>query len=485
MKEKTKSKYLLNKYENLSAPVKASIWFTICNVVQKGIALISTPIFTRIMTTQQYGVYTIYQSWYQVLTIFATLNLSAGVFNNGLTKYPDKKNRLVSSLQGLSTTVTFLLFLIYIAYPKFWNDIFGMSTLFVVAMFAQLLLEPAYLFWSAEQRYRYSYKNLIFTTMIIAIGSPLIGIISVMSTTYKAEARVLSFVLVQVVLGLYFYVRAFIRGKCFFDSFFWKYALTFNIPLIPHYLSMTILNQSDRIMIDKMVGTSEAAIYGIAYTLAMMMTIITGAINSSFIPYTYQNIKEKRFKEIGKNANFILLLVAMGCVMAMAFGPELIKLFATDEYYNAIWVMPPVAASVFFMFLYPLFANVEFYYEKTKFVMVASCSGALLNIVLNYIYIRQYGYYAAGYTTLVCYIVFSVAHYFAYRKIVSNEPELESIYDIRFVILLSCGVLIMMGLMLVGYSNSWLRYIVLVGIVLVLLGNRNKIIRKIIELRKK
>lgn len=117
MKEKTKSKYLLNKYENLSAPVKASIWFTICNVVQKGIALISTPIFTRIMTTQQYGVYTIYQSWYQVLTIFATLNLSAGVFNNGLTKYPDKKNRLVSSLQGLSTTVTFLLFLIYIAYP--------------------------------------------------------------------------------------------------------------------------------------------------------------------------------------------------------------------------------------------------------------------------------------------------------------------------------------------------------------------------------
>lgn len=220
MKEKTKSKYLLNKYENLSAPVKASIWFTICNVVQKGIALISTPIFTRIMTTQQYGVYTIYQSWYQVLTIFATLNLSAGVFNNGLTKYPDKKNRLVSSLQGLSTTVTFLLFLIYIAYPKFWNDIFGMSTLFVVAMFAQLLLEPAYLFWSAEQRYRYSYKNLIFTTMIIAIGSPLIGIISVMSTTYKAEARVLSFVLVQVVLGLYFYVRAFIRGKCFFDSFF-------------------------------------------------------------------------------------------------------------------------------------------------------------------------------------------------------------------------------------------------------------------------
>ena len=84
-----KLKTLVDKYKSLSAPVKASIWFTVCNIIQKGIALISTPIFTRIMTTQQYGVYTIYQSWYQVLTIFATLNLSAGIFNNGLTKYPE------------------------------------------------------------------------------------------------------------------------------------------------------------------------------------------------------------------------------------------------------------------------------------------------------------------------------------------------------------------------------------------------------------
>ena len=126
---KLKLKTLVDKYKSLSAPVKASIWFTACNIIQKGIALISTPIFTRIMTTQQYGVYTIYQSWYQVLTIFATLNLSAGIFNNGLTKYPEKKSEFVSSLQGLSTTVTFVLFLIYIAIPQFWNELLGLGTL--------------------------------------------------------------------------------------------------------------------------------------------------------------------------------------------------------------------------------------------------------------------------------------------------------------------------------------------------------------------
>ncbi len=72
--------------------------------------------------------------------------------------------------------------------------------------------------------------------------------------------------------------------------------------------------------------------------------------------------------------------------------------------------------SVFFMFLYPLFANIEFYYEKTKFVMVASCSGALLNILLNYIFIGLYGYYAAGYTTLICYMVFFFCSLFGLQK---------------------------------------------------------------------
>ena len=90
------------------------------------------------------------------------------------------------------------------------------------------------------------------------------------------------------------------------------------------------------------------------------------------------------------------------------------------------------------MFLYPLFANIEFYYEKTKFVMVASCSGALLNILLNYIFIGLYGYYAAGYTTLICYMVFSFAHYLAYKKIVDNNLELEKIYDIKFSIIWFC-----------------------------------------------
>lgn len=80
-------------------------------------------------------------------------------------------------------------------------------------------------------------------------------------------------------------------------------------------------------------------------------------------------------------------------------------------YHTAIWTIPPVAMSVYFMFCYDLFAKFAFYYEKTKLIMCASVIGAVLNIVLNYIFINAFGYVAAGYTTLVCYVIYSVAHY--------------------------------------------------------------------------
>ena len=475
---------LVDKYGSMSAPVKASIWFVVCNVVQKGISLISTPIFTRILTTEQYGVYSVYQSWYSIIIILATLNLYAGVCNNGLTKFPAERNVFISSLQGLSWVFTLGLFLVYLCGRDFWNGILGLSTIFVIAMFLQAFFEPGYLFWTISQRYDYKYKGILVTTLIMAIGSPLLGIVTVLHTTYKAEARVLSYVFVQVAMGLVFCIINLMKGRTLYRKDYWKYAIVFNGPLIPHYLSMTILNQSDRIMISSMVGKSYAAVYSIAYTLAMMMSVVTSAINNSFIPYTYKGLKAKEYKEIRKSANILLVLVGVGCTIAMALGPELIKIFATEEYYEAIWVMPPVAASVFFMFLYPLFANVEFYYEKTKFVMVASCIGAAANVLLNYIFIREFGYIAAGYTTLSCYILFAFAHYWFHKRIL-KENNISELYDIRFIFMLSVIILIIMMCIAMTYNYPVIRYSALCLFVLVGIAKRKTVLGILKQIQSK
>ena len=67
---------------------------------------------------------------------------------------------------------------------------------------------------------------------------------------------------------------------------------------------------------------------------------------------------------------------------------------------------------VLFLFLdYFIFSNVEFIYEKTKFVFPITVIGAGLNIILNFIFIPLFGYGTAAYTTLISYAIVAVCHY--------------------------------------------------------------------------
>lgn len=472
-------------YNAIPLPAKASIWFTICSVIQRGIALLSTPIFTRVMTTDQYGVYTVYQSWYAIVTIFATLNLYAGVYNNGMTKWPEDRPRYTSALQGLSTVLTVGLFAVYLVNMDYWNNLMGLSTLFVLAMFIESLFVPAYNFWSAGQRFDYKYKKLVIVSLFIGIASPVLGLLAVLCTEYKAEARVISYVLVQVCVGLIFYIYNMYKGRKFYVKSYWKFALAFNLPLIPHYLSQTILNQADRIMIADMCGESDAAIYNVAYSFAMIFTIVTTAVNNTFIPYTYKVLRDKTYTALRRTANFLVLMVGAFCIIAMAFGPEIIRIFAAPQYYEARWVLPPVAEALLFMFIYPLFCNIEFYYEKTKFIMLASGGAAVVNVALNYIFIGRFGYLAAAYTTLACYILLAVVHYAAAKIICRQEGIEVQLYDMRFLVLLSIASMAVMVFMTAIYDHIIIRYAIILGFAIVAYKKRAQILETFKTLKSK
>lgn len=489
LKEETKISrklnVLLQVYRSLSAPVKASFWFAICNFLQQGISMLTVPVFTRLLTTGQYGVYTVYQSWYSIISIFATLNLSAGVFNNGMVKYEEDKAGYISALQGLSTTVTIGLFFVYLIFREFWNRCFGLSTLFVITMFVQALFIPAYLFWSTRQRFEYQYRSLIGVTLVIAVGSPVAGILAVLSTDYKAEARIISYVLIQAVVGLIFYVINFNQGRLFYFKYYWKYALTFNIPLLPHYLSMTVLGQVGRIMINNMVGGEQAAIYSVAFNVSLLISLVTQAINSSFIPYTYQALKDKHYRSIGENADRLLILVGGVAIFAMAFGPEVIRIFAPAQYYEAAWIIPPAVTGAYFAYLYPLFGNVEFYFEENIYIMLASILGAAINVLLNLALIPVFGYMVAGYTTLVCYILFGLSHYLFYKKVVRKHIPGIHIYDMKHIAGISCVVLATMSVMLVIYRYPLVRYGIMLGLTTLAVIKRHLIISQLENIRHK
>jgi O-antigen/teichoic acid export membrane protein len=319
----------------------------------------------------------------------------------------------------------------------------------------------------------------VITSLVIGLCGPILAFLSVLVTENKSFSMILSFVAVQVAVGIVLYVLIMLEGKCFFDKYYWKYALAFNLPLIPHYLSQIVLNQADRIMINSLVGADATAKYSVAYTISMVMLIVVSAINNTLVPYIYKSIKNNRLQQLKKITTLLTMLIFGACILAILCGPELIRILAAPEYYEARWIIPPVALSVLFIFIAGLFGTVEFFFEETTFVMIASSIAAVSNIILNYIFIKLFGYVAAGYTTLVCYFILMIAHYLYYLKICIVHHINGTIYNEKAILILAFVSVLAMFACISIYNYYFVRYLLVIVGLIVAFVKRNNIVTAI------
>lgn len=472
------------KYQAMSPAVRTSIWFTLCNFLQRGTAFITVPIFTRLLTTDEYGICNIYFAWFEIFLMFTSLKMPYEGLNNGLIRYEKDKDGYTSSIMGLIMVMTVAVGGIYLLFHPWIDRVTGLDSLIMGLMFVQLLFNPPLMLWTNRERFDFRYRWPAAVTLVSTILNPVIAVIAVLNTDYRAEARIIASVSVQTFFGLILVFVLLYRGRTFFKKEYWRFALRFNLPLIFYYISQSILNQSDRIMINFYEGEGKAAIYSVAYSAATIMQLLVSAVNGSFNPWMYKKLKSERTKEIGDVTAVLCLLVAGATLAMSAFAPDLVRIMATEAYSEAIWIIPPVAASVFFVFMYMMFANVEMYFGENRGILVISIICSAANLILNALCIPVWGYMAAGWTTLICYLLLTVLHYILMKRACRLNGMREKIFPEKMLLLLSLCVLVLSCTMLLLYRLGYFRYAVLVVEMIILFCCRNKLLNVLKQMRK-
>lgn len=465
-----------NKWDSVPLTVRVSAAYAICSILQRCLSFITLPLFTRLLTTEQYGQYTVYQSWLSVLSIFLTLNLAYGSFSTAMVKFENDREGYVSAVEGICFVLSLAFLIIYLPFQTFWNMFFELPTFFVCLMVAELLGTNAIQLWSGKKRFEFKYKLVVGITLGMSILSPVLAYIFVINSTEKGYARMLGYSLISITVGGFFFIRNVMKGKKVFNREYWDYALSFNVPLIVYYLSQVIFNQSDRIMISHMVGTDKAAVYGVAYSFAMILTFVLNAINNSYLPWYYTKIKEGKQEENREVSIAVAVIMALLLSVVIWFSPEIILFFAGEKYAEAVYVIPPVAVSLLLLFYSQLFANVEFYYEEKKKLVGASIGAATVNLVFNWIFIRIFGFMAAAYTTLASYVLFAGANYFAMKQILKERSIEDNAYNYKGLLLVLAGfsVLSVIGVLL--YGLLVVRIIVMLSVIAWVTVKRERLI---------
>ncbi len=456
---------LKNKYSDLPKSVKATIWFTICNFFLAGLGFITGPIFTRLIPPNEYGILTQYITYEQLILIIATWEIQNGAYQRGLFRYEDNWNGFTLSTLYLVNALTIVCFVIIFAFGGAVSEFTRLSKLTLLLLFGYLIVQPGYYCWTTRKRTKYEYKPVVTVTILLT----LLNIILPMATVYYLSATAtmkFNTTLAVSILGYsVFYIGSLTKRK---DALpweetkaQWKYMILYQAPLVLHSLSYLVLGQADRVMIGKMVGDKEAAFYGVAYTLASAVTILQSSLNQALTPWRFQKLQEKNYNIVRTSTNSLLIVFAGAIMMMVLVAPELMKLLFTEDYYEAVWCIPPVSTGIFFMFLYSIFVSVESYYEKTQYIMYVSITCGLLNVLLNYICIPIWGYVVCGYTTLLSYVLFAVLHYVSMKYVCKKAIPGVEIFSLKAIVGVSVAVLVIMVLLTMLYPYWIARYAVL------------------------
>ena len=197
---------LLKRYQNIPIEAKASLWYTVCNFFQKGISFIVIPVYVRLLTTGEYGEWTVFQSWRDILIILASLNLYAGIFTKALVDNTADRDRYTSSMQGLGTATTAFFIAVYAVFRGWLSRLIKIDPYIWPLLLLYFIVYPAFSFWSVRQRVENKYQSMVVVTAAVSVLTPIISLLLLYRTDLRARALMLGYLIVQCTVGLVFYV---------------------------------------------------------------------------------------------------------------------------------------------------------------------------------------------------------------------------------------------------------------------------------------
>ena len=459
--------------------LKTSGVYAIASYISPLLSLVLSPFLAHSLSKADFGALAVLTTFIALVAGITQLGLSSAFFRVYVWEYESLQDRL----KVISTTLMLLflfsgpiLALLTITVPFFVGVLLNSASyavalrLAALAIFMQNLTVPGFAWLRAENRaVYYSVLTLIqlFTTLVttlLFVGKLQMGLVGAVLATGSGYA-VVNLIILPVMLV---YVGLAMRWDII------KSLLSLGIPTVTNYISVWVLQLSDRYLLSRMGSLSVTASYAVAYSLGGILSSIIIAPFSLAWPATMLAIAERKdapqvFRQVFRWFVLVLLLGAFGLSL---LSMTILHLLFPPGYNAATPIIPVITLSIVFYGVYTVFTVGIGITRKTWLVVIFTTFSALINLGLNLVLIRLFGSMGSALSTLVAYIALAAITYFANQRIypVPFEIGLFAIALLVGVALFEIGTFTTQGWSLFG--SLALRFVsfCVYGVYLALLG---------------
>lgn len=402
----------MNNKKNKYGVVKAISWYAVGNVFVKSISFFVLPLLTKLMSTADYGVYTIFHSYSVIIDSIVVFGLSPTIrmAKNDVDTNYDSYTKTILIIPFIITLFLYLIVnVFYVATGSLlklnlttWNLLllFSLTNVLCIILSGKLVLDGKYK----------SYFVYLLINTVIGLGTFFILAKTLFISGSVYYARILGLIIGNVSSILFLLANLYDKKM---SKVYITKGIRWGAPLVVHSFTISLFGQLDTILIDVMSDFSNTGIYGMAVTLSIIPAMFESTMESVWSPWFFGKIKNYDSNTVKKGNNWYLLICMICFVEFMLISPT-IMYFLDGAYRECIYYLLPLTINYFIELVYLIPLNVQYYRKNTKYVMTATIISTLIDAILIYLFIKLFGFIGAVYAKTIAKVMLVIIHnYFA------------------------------------------------------------------------
>lgn len=397
------------------------IIYGLTNALKSLVPFIMLPILTHYLSVKDYGVLSLIETSILFISPFVMLNIHSAISVEYFTaKDKDDFAKYVTNSLILTVFSFLMVFFILNLFSKQFSQIIHIDEFWIkiLAFLAFLKIIPLVvltIFQSSNQPFKYFLFSIFLVLFDFTLSYILIvfcdkGILGRIIGVYGAY-------FLFSIIGFYIlYKLRYVVLKIILK--FSKQILEYGVPLIAHSIGGIVLAMSDRYFLAYFVDNKVVGLYTVAYQISGIMLLFSMSINQAWRPMLYNLLKNSNLKK-AKQINFVLVVIFIlsFCILYFII-PLIYKILINERFYDSKIFVLWLLIGFLFQSLYFIYTNYLFFYKKTKLLSVITFSGAILNIILNYIGIKLFGSIGVAYATAITWVFYFLAVYYFSNKLI-------------------------------------------------------------------
>lgn len=390
--------------------------YTFIGFLNAGVGFLLLPVLTAYLSPADYGIISLVNVYVSVFMPIVGLSTAGYItveyYNPKFSK--EEFPSLFSSVRLIPMAGILLLGLILVAGYSFLPELMELPTL---AYWMVVPLTLFSLYFSNFSSFLIATKKagLFAATTVGKIGLEITVTLSlVIGLGLHWEGRIHSALIAAFVFSLIslIYYRRWNLLSWKINRDYIRLAILFGTPLILHQMGKFVINQSDRLFLAKMTSIDEMGIYSVGYQVGTVILILVTGFSNFFSPFLYERLarnQEKDKREIVKMSYGFLAGTFLAVVLLTVLTPLLFGWFINDRYSGAEKYVFWVGLGYFFWGIYTIFSGYIFFHKATRILGRLAIVNVVLNLLFNYLFIREWGPIGAAYATCLSYFIIAVA----------------------------------------------------------------------------